>query len=217
MISIFANLLKKFYIYQDISKIPPEIKNLPNYHHEPLDLIDKLKKISTEDNTHLGLYQNIHEVLSSVRDLHLNIKLNIIEQNINIASYTFFSLFELYIDNKERKEVVKIKIRDIFKNSSLNAIPFLKNHENIPLKLINGTDPFEFIQNFGKYQTLKNKHAQFTNNLNLMKNDFLYIYNIPYDLSDLINIEYEFENGDIMNMDYYLLDFEILKKIKFFK
>ena len=214
IIDNIANLLKKFYIYQDISKIPPEIKNLPNYHHEPLDLIDKLKKISTEDNTHLGLYQNIHEVLSSVRDLHLNIKLNIIEQNINIASYTFFSLFELYIDNKERKEVVKIKIRDIFKNFSLNAIPFLKNHENIPLKLINGTDPFEFIQNFGKYKTLKNKHAQFTNNLNLMKNDFLYIYNIPYDLSDLINIEYEFENGDIMNMDYYLLDFEMLKKNK---
>ena len=47
-----------------------------------------------------------------------------------------------------------------------------------------------------------------------MKNDFLYIYNIPYDLSDLINIEYEFENGDIMNMDYYLLDFEMLKKNK---
>ena len=45
IIDNIANLLKKFYIYQDISKIPPEIKNLPNYHHEPLDLIDKLKKI----------------------------------------------------------------------------------------------------------------------------------------------------------------------------
>ena len=51
---------------------------------------------------------------------------------------------------------------------------------------------------------MKNKHAQFSYNLNLAKNDYFFICEFPYDLSDLINIEYEFENGDIMNIDYFL-------------
>ena len=87
-----ANLIQKYYVYKDIAKIPPEIENLQNYHHEPIDLIDKIQKISTEDKTHLSLYQNIYETLNSVRDLHLDIKLNTIEKNINIASYMFLSL-----------------------------------------------------------------------------------------------------------------------------
>ena len=39
-----ANLIQKYYVYKDIAKIPPEIEYLPNYHHEPIDLIDKLKR-----------------------------------------------------------------------------------------------------------------------------------------------------------------------------
>ena len=87
-------------------------------------------------------------------------------------------------------------------------------HKNIPLKLINKTDPFEFIQNFGKYRKFKNRHAQFSKNLNLI-NQINSNNSFPYDLSDLINIEYEFENGDIINIDYYFVDLnKVLEKDK---
>ena len=77
---------------------------------------------------------------------------------------------------------------------------FINSHNHIPIKSINKTDPFEYIQNFGKYQRYKSRHAQFSDNLeNRYKFD---IQTFPYDYSDLTNIEYEFENGDIFTYDY---------------
>ena len=96
VIGNITEILKKFYIYKDIAKIPPEIENLKNYHHEPIDLIDNLNKISTKYNTHLSLYQNIHKALYSVRDNHLNIRLSKIENNFDISNF-FFVLLLNYI------------------------------------------------------------------------------------------------------------------------
>ena len=81
-------------------------------------------------------------------------------------------------------------------------LKYLEDHSNIALKSINGTDPFDFIQNFGRQQMFKNRHAQFTYNLDSTNIGSIFI--IPFDYSDLIDIEYEFENGDIIKMDYIL-------------
>ena len=49
-------------------------------------------------------------------------------------------------------------------------------------------------------QTFKNRHAQFARNIDSIKSSGIHV--IPFDHSDLLNIEYEFENGDIIKMDY---------------
>ena len=199
IIDNITRILQKFYIYKDIAKIPPEIENIKNYHHKPIDLIESLNKISAKNKTYLSLYQNINQILSSVRDKHLDIQLNIIDNKINISSCLFYLPFDLYIDIQEGMEVVKIKANKLTSN---DLKEFLEKNIDIPLKFINRTEPFEYIQNFGKYQRFKNKHAQFTFNLKAIK--FSYIMVIPYDLSDLTNIEFEFKNGDILNIDYKL-------------
>ena len=85
---------------------------------------------------------------------------------------------------------------------------YLKDHVDIPIKSINKTDPFEFIQNFGKYQRYKSKHAQFSQNMVMIS---IFGFNVfPYDYSDLTNIEFEFENGDI-----FIYDYEIVKILNF--
>ena len=210
IIGNITGILQKFYIYKDIAKIPPEIENIKNYHHNPIDLIDNLNKFSTKNKTHLSLYQNINQILSSVRDNHLNIELNIIDNKINISSFHFYLPFELYIDIQEGIEVLKIKANRDTKEHKLKE--FLEKHIECPLKFINRTDPFEYIQNFGKYQRFKNKHAQFTFNLKAVIEMPIKI--IPYDLSDLINIEFEFKNGDIMNIDYQLYNYSSIDVIQ---
>ena len=82
-------------------------------------------------------------------------------------------------------------------------IKIIEEHKNIPLKCINGTDPFDYIQNFGIYQFFKSKHAKFTYSL-AVASKIGVIGQIPLDLSDIIDIKYEFENGDIINMNYLL-------------
>ena len=208
IIGNITSILNKFYIYKDIAKIPPKIKNLDNYHHQPIDLIESLRKISIKNRTHFGLYQDIHQTLSSVRDDHLDIRINKIDNITELPSWGFCSPFKLYIDNNEGVVSVKMKSNDfcleLFRNKD-KIYKYLEDHANISLKYINRTDPFDFIQNFGKYQRVKNVHAQFTLNLERVSSSRFDIE--PYDIPELYNIEYEFENGDIINNNYLLVTF----------
>ena len=110
LLAIFLQYYKHFiYIYKDIAKNPPQIKNLENYHHKPIDIINSLNNISRKNRTYLGLYQDIHEILSSVRDGHLNIRLTKIENQFNLVQSGFCSSFELYIETRDNVEIVKMK------------------------------------------------------------------------------------------------------------
>ena len=202
-----TSLIQKYYIYKDIAKKPPEIDNLKDYHHKPIDMIESLKSIPTKNRTHLSLFQDIHSILTSVRDGHLGIRLGKIENLLDLSASQYCSPLDLYIGNSsDNKPVVKIRpyVQCLnvahYKNKLLE---YLESHLNIPLKSINGTDPFDFIQYFGKYQLFRNRHAQFTYNLQAVKHSVM--MSTPLDLSDIYDIEYEFENGDIINLNYLLV------------
>ena len=137
-------------------------------------------------------------------------KLNNIENKINLVNTGICLPFEFYIDtiNINGEIVPKLKMRAY--NQCLNVhrdkemiLKFINSHINIAIKSINGTDPFDFIQNFGRIQRYHSRHAQFTENLVMVKH--FNILDLPYDLSELIDIEYEFENGDIIKQDYQIV------------
>ena len=214
IIKNISSLLQKFYIYKDIAKIPPKINNLENYHHKPIDLLEDINNINRKNQTHFSLYQDIFKVLNSVRDGHLGIRLNKIGNIFDLESAEYCSPFDLYIGNISNIPVVKIRAYEECLNVAENKdsiLKFIEAHADIPLRSINGTNPFTFIQDFGKLQVFRNRHAQFTNNLESVKHSS--IRGIPYDLSDLADVEYEFENGDIINMNYLLVTSENLQGI----
>ena len=215
IVNNITNILDKFYIYKDISKNPPEIKNLKNYHHNPIDIINSFKNISTKNKTYLSLYQEIRKILTSVRDGHLNIKMSNIENKVDFDLAYYCVPFEFYIETRtnfnEIVPIMKIKPNmDCLNKMSKKDIilKFIEKHANIPIKYINKTDPFNYVQNFGHNQLYRNRHAQFTMNLVWVKNFYHAI--LPFDITDIINIEYEFENGDIINLDYTLVNFSDL-------
>ena len=207
IIGNISSYLKKFYIYKDIAKKPPKIENLSNYHHKAIDMIDSMKKISTKNKTYLSLFQDINNILRAVRDDHLDIVLTNVEDKINLPSTSFCIPFEFYIET-DTSDTPKLKMKpeynclDYYTNKQ-DILNFLKEHENMSIKSINNTEPFEYIQKFGKIQNLKNRHAQFTENLKKITTSRTEFN--PLDLSDLININYEYENGDIINLDYYFV------------
>ena len=214
IIGNISSILNKFYIYKDIAKKPPQIENLDNYHHKPIDLLGDLNSISTKNRTYFSLYQDIKQVLGSIRDDHLSIRIKDVENFKDVSLCGFCSPFKFYINIKEGDEVVKIKSNDFCLNLFTNKnkiLKFIEDHANIELKYINGTDPFDFIQNFGKYQRFKNKHAQFTINLDSVSSSRFDIE--PYDVSDISNIIYEFANGDIINLNYKVITYYSFKDI----
>ena len=82
----------------------------------------------------------------------------------------------------------------------------------IPLKHINGIDPFDYIQNWSKFKGLKSPHAHFTKRIAEISH--FYLYNHPLNYSELSLNEYEFEDDKILRIPYY---FEIkeIKDLKF--
>ena len=219
IIGNISSILNKYYIYKDIAKNPPEIEGLPNYQHQPIDLLGSLRNITKINRTHFNFYQDIFKVISTVRDGHLSIILKTIENSIDLSSTAFCSPFELYIDNNNVNNISVIKMRAF--NKCLEFMPeykdriikYIEDHIDIPILFINGSKPFDFIQNFGTYQLFKSKHAKFTYSLNSYSK-ITSVVLAPYDLSDIIDIKYEFENGDIMGANYILFNQKQLNNIE---
>lgn len=146
-------------------------------------MINSFKNISTKNKTYLSLYQEIHKILTSVRDPHLNIQLTNIENKVDLHLAHYCLPFQFYIETKTDFNVT-IPVMKIKSNiNCLEEMPkkklilkFIENHANISIKYINNTDPFEYIQNFGNNQIYKNRHAQFTMNLEESKIFILLIF-----------------------------------------
>jgi hypothetical protein len=72
----------------------------------------------------------------------------------------------------------------------------------MPLTKINGTDPFEFIQNLQlEFNAIHNRHGQFSRNMNGAHK--ISINRNPLTKEQFSNIEFTFENDSIV-LDYYL-------------
>ena len=88
-------------------------------------------------------------------------------------------------------------------NTPENIINIINAHINIPIKTINGSSLFDFIQNFAsKYFNLKNKHGAFTWIIDQF-NTFPYEL-IPLTKEELTDIEFTFKDNDTMKLNYTL-------------
>ena len=76
----------------------------------------------------------------------------------------------------------------------------IDKHLSIPVRRINKMDPFEYIQNWSKFRTLKNIHAQFSNRLWEIFSFSLMFH--PLNYSDLVDNEYEFDDNEIYKISY---------------
>ena len=116
--------------------------------------------------------------------------------------------FSYYVEKKPGEEVPKLYIK-YFSDCANYFSEKVKKYVNdkadnkIALEQINGQDPFDYIQNFGKpYVALRNPHAQFSIVKSIIHSFPLFI--IPYNASEL-KMEFKFEGIDEpLNIDYYI-------------
>ena len=197
----YLSMIFELYVYTDIAKNPPKINGYQNYHHKKIDLIKEIKNINTENRQFYEFYQEIQKILTSSKDCHLEINCQI----INILfyfNYHYYLLFNFIIGEYEGKNRIFIQKNNYFNKFNSDIQKIIESHLNIPLKMINGIDPFDYIQNWSQFKSSKNLHAQFTRILDVLSDFNLANYPIYY--QNVTLNDYGFEDGTILRLNYQL-------------
>ncbi len=192
IISKINEVLSDYYIYIDILKNPPE-------GFDKIDIIEKLKSINTKNILYYDFYKNISTILYSIKDYHLNFIFN------NINQYTYLS--PIYYEIKTEENVNNLYLRlskniEYF-NDKENLKEKILKCNNKKIKAINGINKFDYIQNFGNFQFIRDEQAQFSFNLKYIEKGYLNYYFFKDE--ELEKIKIEFEEGEPFEFSYIFL------------
>ena len=188
------NKLFDIYVYTDIAKNPPII---PGFQHEKINLFEAINEEDFEEiNSFYELYQYFKQKTCLTKDLHFNLQLN---YNFEYFAFLPFNFIIKKDNNNEYK--IFIEKNEFFEQyENIKEKEFIETHLNIPIKKINNIDPFDYIQNWSQFSSLKNFHAQFTFVIDRIPNFSL--YNFPVYYWNITSNEYEFDDNQILRINY---------------
>ena len=187
------------YAYLDISKNPP------NSLHEKIDLIKELNDINTAtERPFYEFYRDIRRVVGKLKDVHLMPSSSFASFDQYMACFPIY--FYINLDDKNEYQLYmknnsfcRFKYTD---NQDINTFINDAINDKIEISSINGEDPFNFIQNFGKeFISLKNDHSHFTASIQIISLFNLYLF--PFNESEL-SLNIELSNGQKQNISYYV-------------
>ena len=206
-------LMEEGYIYTEIIKNPPN----PEYFGK-VDLIGDLQKVETKNRKYYDFFRDIRRIIGKMKDGHLNIIATNSTNGYDLKQMTMCLPFSFIIKG-ETLDDAKIyiqKYEDCYKFFSRKVQKFVDSHLDIPLISINNTDPFDFIQNIQvEFNAIHNRHGQFTRNINVAHK--ISINRNPLTKEQFSNLEFVFENNELITLDYYLyyVDPDLKKDIEF--
>ena len=201
VIESLKNLFRDGYIYTDIKKNPPN-----KDYFGASDIIEELGNISTINRTYYDLFRDMKRVLGKLRDNHIKFLATKSPNDYNLQKMEMCLPFSFYIKGENRTDA-KIYIKkydpcfDFFDKTTKD---FVNEHEGKNfLKEINGTDPFDYIQNITlEFDSYYNIHSAFTHNIDIAHK--ITISSNPLSQEQLSNISFIFDDGANITLDYYL-------------
>ena len=196
-------MIEEIYIYNDISKNSPN-----NEYYGSFDLIKELKEIETKDRKYYDFYRDIKRKIAKLRDMHFLFTASKCIENSSCIGQLSMCLPISLIIKGNSSENAKVYIQknedclEFYDNTIINFIN--KNLEN-PLESINGTDVFNFIQNFGtEFSNVKGEHGRFSYYLENLH--FFQVTMFPFTKNETSNIKFVFNDSQSITLDYHLLD-----------
>ena len=204
IIDCFTSTFQEVYAYFEVVKNPPQ-PSFDNNYHEKIDIERSLKNIKAENHSMYEFYQKFKLLFDKLGDQHLNI-LN----DKSILGKIYFTdplklNIRLYENITRMFGEVEVKEEDYnnFKNYE-EIFNIIKKNQNIPIKTINGKDPFDFITYFGgDYEKLKSPQGTFRYKYYLHNNEQNFM-EFPLKKEDFTNFNVEYENGDTFETDYMI-------------
>ena len=200
-----SKILNDFYAFYEISKNPPQPDFDKNYHNI-VDLKKEISEIETKDVKFYKFYQDLKKILTSTRDGHLY--LDLLNFKERLKQFIFVSPIHLNI-TEINGEIKIFGINNIlpeyyskFRNNE-DIFPLIDKNQNIPIRSINGKNPFNFISDFGNnYLDFRSPHANFAFKYALTDNCHFSAFPLSYE--DLVNYNVVYENGESFTTDYII-------------
>ena len=202
-------IFNDIYAYTEISKNPPQPIFDKNYFSK-IDIPKRLRNIKIKNQNFYNFYQELMEIFGEIKDGHIFFdpgKFFPYLSDLFIQSPFNLCIKKINNDTKILAQLYDdIKIKNSFKNS-IDIYKTIENNINIPIKSINGQDPFNFITSFGKkYINFKSPYGSFTLKYLQFNNYPLILF--PLSIEKLSNFTVVYENGD-----YFVTDLIILSQI----
>ena len=206
IIDCFISTFREVYAYFEVAKNPPQ-PNFDSNYHEQINIEESLKKIKAESPQMYKFYQKLKLLFDSLGDQHLNI----LDDESILGKIYFTDPLKLSIRLYESKPrifaEVEVKEEDYkyFRNYE-EIFNIIKNNynNNIPIKSINGKDPFDFITYFGgNYEKVKSPQGTFRYKYFWHNNEQSFMA-FPLTKEDLTNFNVIYENGDSFTTDYMI-------------
>ena len=201
-----SNIFLNLYAFNEIAKNPPQPNFDKNYHNK-VDIQKELKQIKSENRSFYEFYQDLKTAITKLRDGHVSFRF---EKYVAIFSkFKYCKPLKLYIkmENGNAKMYALTNINEIYKNKFINhenVFKVINNNLNTSIKLINGKNPFDFINEFGiNYFNLRNPHGTFSKKFD----DFKYNINLnyhPLKIEELTNFTVIYDNGDNFTTDFII-------------
>ena len=200
--------LNETYAYYEIIKNPPQ-PSFDNRYYDKVDFETELNKVTTENKS---LYKFYQDIISTSNKIKINSLITVTKNFYPILqTLNFFQPLNLNItvNNKDNKVELYGSLNEeykvYFRNYS-NISEIIINNTNIPIKTINGKNPFDYITELGiKYYNLSNPHATFNYKFieifNYKKNNLKLF---PLDLDELTNFKVVYENDETFTTDFII-------------
>ena len=201
-----SKIFNDTYIYNTISKNPPQPDFDENFYNK-VDIQKELNEIKTEDQTLYSFYQNITKVTSRLKDGHLYTCFNKLQDVLK--NFVFLMPIKFKIDTYDGrprifgKNNINREYQEYFTNYE-DTFKTIEENEDIPIKTINGKDPFDYIAEFGKnYIDFKNPHANFPFKFKYLK--ISHTLNVfPLTLEELTDFTVEYDNEKTFKTDFLI-------------
>ena len=200
------DLLFDSYVFSDILKDPPK----PYEEERLINYSEKFHEIKTnEERPFYEFYRDVKKALSFFRDSNLNInggKVPLNNEMVNFIDYRICLPFKFYLDYEKNQEV-KMFIKEYPECSKYYDEPvrkFIREHEKIFIEKINGTDAFEYLQNFGtEFYKYKNPNSYFNTIIGSIHDN--YLSNIPLSQEELKSMKLHFSNKETLETHFHII------------
>ena len=206
MNKVITNLktLLENYVFSDILNKPPKPYD---YSVKIQNIFDNIEK--DKERPFYEFYRDIKMALSSSHDANLDITGGIVplkSANVSFGDYRQCLPFKFYVDYDEKKEA-KMFIREYetcskYYNDTVKD--FIKKHKDVALVEVNGTDPFNFIQEFGtEFFKFKNPDTHFSIMIDSIHDNYLSF--TPLSKERLKPFKLNFTDGEILELQFYII------------
>jgi hypothetical protein len=180
------SLISDYYVFYDIEK---------SSYGKQFDILNELGKVNIVNTNYYNFVTDVKKIIRKPTDAHLDFYSSIISQ------YIYNSPIKYYVSTENNIPTLKYYSINTILNEYSNKNEIMKCEGKI-IKSISGQDPFDYIQNFGKYYILRSSHGEFSINLRLTFKGSLSVY--PFEETTLTNIKLDFDDCDSFTFDYLI-------------